>query len=394
MYDNKIRLAVITVVIALIILALGIGGMLNIAVFKKNYTESLAGGYDVAALAAKRNIEYSIRYGKMITRYIGMEEQLQEIKRNLPDAEKVCIVQPDGKILYELTGEVKNAKLSPELIGKVDFRQNRNHDSSLIVFSESSYHVFIPIRNPAAEWIASIDIVIPESVVATQVDAYSWMIFQATVVIAIVSLNFLVFILFAIPILDKNGQVRRMLLIFVAAIIFVMAQFAYRTANTNTFQQAYLAMAKENMNILMHTIGDDIISVVNKGVLFERLVGLDSYFDKVIAGSPEVAGIKLVDGQNTVLYQSQNKAEANPEYRYSRDLVTDKRGTAGTLEIELSKDFFKSKTQNIVTISLAITGCFFVVLAIFYRFLPDIKQKVVQRIKQTVYQQRQRSEVK
>jgi len=398
MHDNKLRLMIIGASILFIIVALWFGGLLNIAAFKQNYAESLSYSYQVAALPTKRNIEYAVRYGKPLAQFTGIEELLKEIKENISDANDVRIVLPDGRILYDVNGVVKNKQLSSELMGKNSFDTQQEQVSFDIALYENQYHVFIPIRDKENSWIGSIEIVIPAAVIDLNVDKYNWTVFQSTVVIGILTLNVLVFMLFAIPIMNRSGQLRKNWLMAIIGTIFIIAQVAYSTFNINLFQNAYIAMAEKNMATLLRSVGEDINSVVSKGVPYNRLVGLDAYLDKIIAGSPEIAELSIVDRQEQVLYkaplQGQNEQLKRSEHKYSLELMSDKAGVEGKIQIWLSSKYIDQKLEKILLVAISVAVGFFLLMTILVGLLTGHKEWIKYKLEAAARVPRHPREVK
>lgn len=386
MYDGKLRLVLVAAAMVLIIVALVGVGVFNIILFKKSYEDSLSRSYQVAIFPAKRNIEYALRYGKPLSHFFGMEELLQKIENNIPEVEELNIVQPDGKILYDRNGAVTGKSLPSGLIDKIGFVPTGSDANMVTVFLNDKYHYLIPLKDKDNQLAGFINMALPKSVIHAYVDENMWKLLQSTVVVGITSLNFLVFILFAVPIFDTNGGVRKKRLITTVITVFLLANVGYTTLSASLFSRSYETLTAKNMAIMLQSIGDDINSVLAKGVVYEDLTGIDDYLGKIIAGSPDIGDIAISDGRGQILYHilaaeaSGNRSENS---MVSRDLLADRSGVSGTITIILSQAYIYGNLKSIVLSSLVVTGCFlsFIPFAMlkFVHLLPQIKTKLMTR---------------
>lgn len=379
--NNRLRLVLIAVSIFLTMVALGFSGWITIVTFQKNYIDSLAASYQVVAQSAKRNIEYAVRYGKPLNNFAGMEQLLGYVKDNVPELENARVIQPDGKILYDLSGPVKNKQLPAAVVNEIKFDSAPNGVRSYARQYAAEHHFFIPLRDKDGVWIGTLDFSVSDSHINSHVARYSWTVIQDTVVIGIISLNFMVFLLFAIPLLDDQGKIRRSVLIAIVGCIFGLAQLSYSALNIGIFQQAYISTAQSNIEIMAKSIKSDVDGVIAKGIPYAKLSGLDEYLSQIISSSPGIERIVVETSDGKVKYQaaaarSDEYLWANP-VEYSRELIADKNGVSGRVQVGLSDFYIAGKIKHILTDSLIIAVVFFLLFYEVFRFVPFAWQKSV-----------------
>ena len=208
MNTRKADLIFVISSILLILVVIGFTGGLNIASFKKNFTESLVNTYAVSGGETVRKIEYAVKYGKPLTNFYGIEDLLAKKHQDHPDLTEVQIVLPDGKIQYTQNGAADQLFLEPDVGTQVVF-ENNDDVPYLSIQSGGDYHVFLPLYDRNRDWIGSLDMVFSEDSVNLQTKGYFWQLILYLTILALFSLLCLVLYIFFVPILDSAGNVRK-----------------------------------------------------------------------------------------------------------------------------------------------------------------------------------------
>jgi len=360
--------------LALIVIVLGFSGWLNIVSFKKNYVNSLVSSYAVAGGEARRKIEYAVKYGKPLTNFYGMQELLAETAKQSSDIENIQIVLTDGHIIYALQEGTGDNFLPSQMIRKVDFQIDSPSHSYTSALQEGKYHVFIPIRDRQNSWIASIDMVFNESLVDREVDGYIWPIIKMMLVIGAIASCFLLGLLWFIPILNGAGEIRRKRLLAIFVCVLGAAQLAYAATNTSNFKSVYLDMAQKNTMLSATIIKKDINRVIQLGVPYQRLVGMEEWLQRIISSVPEMDSIYIRDVQGEILHSApvgkveQSLAEKSL-FQYSVPLMTDSAGVQGELEIVLSQSYIADKVREILLDALTVSLISFFFMIEFLLFI-------------------------
>lgn len=97
----KFQVRIIVVTLAILVATLLLNSILSLASFEKIYVSSLVSSYELTAKNLKRKIESSLRYGKPLAQYEGMDKLLSEVMRNTPDLSQVAVLSEQGKLLYQ-----------------------------------------------------------------------------------------------------------------------------------------------------------------------------------------------------------------------------------------------------------------------------------------------------
>lgn len=331
--------------ICLLLAVLIFEAVLNVSTFKKNYIDSLTSSYKVIAFQGKGNIEYAVRYGKPLDRFTGMTDILLSIRSMSTDLRDVRIISRDGIILYNTAGENKQKTMPQKLLAAVDFTSGK--EDSAIRHYQDSYHLFISIRDKQGQWIGSMDVEFSEDVVADYIWPYITSIIKVLLAIVLGGICLLWFIFQILPI---NGPVGNNLIFAVLLPVFLFTQTLFSFYTGNLFKEAYLAIAQRNMMLVGDTVQRDIEYVINKGITYNRLAGLDEYLRTVISRTMEVESIVLEDFQGNILTKAAVSSDSDRQSereQYKKVLASDNQNFAPALKIYISPDYIASKLQAV-----------------------------------------------
>ncbi|MGM0643806.1 MAG: hypothetical protein ACQETC_08540 [Thermodesulfobacteriota bacterium] len=111
-FKAKIFLATLSILITTLLL----NSVMSIFSFEKNYVESLISTYEVAGDAMKRKIEQSLRLGKPLDKFQGMDRLFEKVAGQNRHISMIRIHGKDGDVLYEFakTGSEGVSDFSPD----------------------------------------------------------------------------------------------------------------------------------------------------------------------------------------------------------------------------------------------------------------------------------------
>lgn len=140
---RKESIAFIVFAVALIAVVLAFTGALIIFSFQQNYLNSLVTSYYVNGNDVMRKIEYSLRYGKSLENFYGIESVLGEKHQQNAAIDRIFIISADGTILYDHNGKVYNEFLPSSLRTaikekatiEVPYIYEKYHDDYYLFFS-------------------------------------------------------------------------------------------------------------------------------------------------------------------------------------------------------------------------------------------------------------------
>ena len=113
----KFQFKIILTTLAILIVALVLNSVLSLASFEKLYVASLVSTYEIAGKNLKRKIEKSLRFGKPLTKFTGMERLFAEILDTNPNISAVSITTPDRQVRYHT-----DKKIPVPAIQKMQYR--------------------------------------------------------------------------------------------------------------------------------------------------------------------------------------------------------------------------------------------------------------------------------
>ncbi|MEX1030885.1 MAG: MFS transporter [Paenibacillaceae bacterium] len=351
MKSRKADLIFVISSILLILAVIGFTGGLNIASFKKNYTDSLVNTYAVSGGETVRKIEYAVKYGKPLTNFYGIDDLLSKKHGDHPDLTEVQIVLPDGKVLYTKSGTEGKVSLDPSVIDQVNFNDNSNPFVS--VKSAGDYHVFLPLHDRDQSWIGSLDLVFSEQSVNDKTSIYFGELILYLTILSICSLLCLVVYIFFVPVLDSTGQVRKKAMFAGLIIILSLVQIIFGLLNFQLFEKAYQDVAKENISQTAQMIQNDIESVVNKGVPYDKLFGIEDYLKNISHSVPFIDSITVSSSDTSTVYTTVNdhttyKLKSADEWNIIRPMPKDRNSHIGTIHIKLSESYIAGKIKQII----------------------------------------------
>lgn len=96
-FKAKIFLATLSILITTLLL----NSVMSIFSFEQNYVSSLISTYEVAGGALKRKIEQSLKLGKPLDKFQGMDRLFENMAEQNPHVSMIRIEGENGKVLYE-----------------------------------------------------------------------------------------------------------------------------------------------------------------------------------------------------------------------------------------------------------------------------------------------------
>lgn len=365
MNDRKVKSTFIIDSTLLILIVLIFTGGLNIASFKENYTESVVSSYAVAGGESVRNIEYAVKYGKPLDNFFGIETTLQGVQEETPSIEEVKIALPDGKILYNQDGLVEKQQLPKHLTSLLDFSEST--EQYIYALDDEKYHMFLPIYDRDHQWIGSLSLVFDENVVTSNTDPYMWKLIGYLVMLAIMSLGCLLIFVTKVSIINEHGEVQKKRILTSLIVILGLVQTLFGFLNYQMFNSAYKEIANDNTAFTARVIEQDITAIIDKGVSYENLYGVDQYLQNTIQALPVVDRINLIDSSGHILYTTAEEGtkpvQVDPNYMYRTQLKEDQTNKTAHLEMIISENYISGKMKNIIldTGTIVLTSFLFMV---------------------------------
>jgi MFS family permease len=376
--SSGVRIYFIIAVSLLIFVVLGVTGGLNIASFKQNYTQSLISSYGVLGGETVKKIEYAVKYGKPLSNFYGIEELIGQIKEDSSSIEQVYVLHNDGTSIYDLSGPISGRKVAPDLWSKVDFKDATSNAKFISLIDQDKYHLYLPIRDRAGDWIGNLELVFDKSVIKNSTDAYMDRLILLLCGFAFLSVIFLLFFIFRVSLIDEHGGVRKKRLLIFIFTLLGFIQLSFGAVNYTMLKSGYLEIIKDNTSVILKVVERDIESVVDKGVPYSKLYGVGDYLGRLIESVPEIDRISVIDSG----YTSERLVDETQTsiYTYSVPLATDRDGHDNyRTVVDLSQSFINGKMREMLldTLTMLIISFLLMVeITLFVFILLSRKVKV------------------
>ncbi len=382
---GKERSTVLVFFLIAIIVVLAFTGLLVVSDFQLNYVDSLVSSYEVSGQQSVNKIEYSLRYGKPLENFYGIEETLKEVQQDLPEITEVQIVSTDGQVMYDTDGIVEDKRLPIELQELSNFGNDEisaanegveqtegmlgtsstDDNSYSYGTHEGNYHVFLPIQGQDSQWHGSFQIVFPAEIIN---DHVTDVIVQLVLyLIAMALIGFLVLLILSrwINFINAEGKINKKNFLVTSMIVLGLIQIAFGLLNYNTFRNEYQDIAQNNTTSISNIISNDVESVLNLGVTYDQLYQLEKYLANIVDNVPEISMINLntLDGETTYSTQDVlgsietselNLDEMDRDMIHRYPMIEDNQQNAAAIELILSEEYFAERMQNILLDSLTV----------------------------------------
>ena len=200
----------------LLIVALGFNALLSLNSLEKLYVESIASQYSAIGKDLQRNLEKSLRFGKSIKKFIGMDKMLEETKSNLikeysegttsaitmnavsASDISVSVALPDGSILYSTDESLVGTTLPKQV--RIDYSPPEDETISSremsYIKNGNTYFTPLPVRDMKKEWVATAIIAFDEKQVKALLDTVRDNTVKMISIILICSIILLIILLF------------------------------------------------------------------------------------------------------------------------------------------------------------------------------------------------------
>lgn len=373
--SSTVRL--LTAGVVLLFLALGFNALLTYGSLEKLYIESIVSGYQVVGHDLQRKLDQSLRFGKNIEKFIGMNQLLEATKAHLvsqsisrsdssnaaiPPSDnrvQVLVSLPDGKILYSADEELAGEFL-PEIIKtgiSQDLRANEAREETNFVKYEDAYFITFPVHDRDRQWVASIVLGFQEKQVKDLLDTVLDKSIRLIVLIlsgAFICLYFFLRLVFT-RYMNRHSFSKKSLYIGFFLVVCA-AQILFSTSSIRDFEDYYLKISRAKAEILTGLLKEDIEYLFSKGIQISRLVKVDALMAEIIAASPELSALCILDKSGQALYMATRDGvvdlkDAPPtEDRQSAGGIPESPDTLYNVHTELLKD---DKTEGLILAAIS-----------------------------------------
>ena len=406
----------------LLVLALGFNALLTYGSIEKLYVASIVSSYQVVGKDLQRKLEQSLRFGKSIQKFIGMNNLLEETKRRLTariDAQDstpaaspsqhehalesvtVSVALPNTTILYSANEDLAGTSVPQKVWQPYDLPDaagNPQLQGGYVKYRHS-YYVTLPVRDREKTWVATIVMGFGEEQVETLLHR---LVHRELQLISIIALCCIILLPLALKLvipdrgLFSMGKFSKIKIYTVFMVVVGSAQILFAAFNMNDYRNYLLQITREQVQTLTLFLKEDIEYLFSKGIQIDHLVKMDVVMGEILAASPELDDLTIIDRQDNPLYRatkdgmtdfqktlderaqglSEARSASTSTYQVETDLAWEE-VVKGRIVGTISKDAIAAKIREVLLDSatvLAISLLFLVEMLILV--LPFIEQQV------------------
>lgn len=321
---------------------LALTSVLNTVSFNNNYTQSAAANNAIVVSGVVNKLEYSLRYGKSLENYYGIEDLFEQVKRLCDYIDEAYIVNINGDIIYE------NPYNGSEFVrpgGIDDNLENLHNTQGFLTWTENdTQNILIPVSDSTGSIVAGFGITYNNEVVTKNTHLYVSSIALYTVIAAIAAILLFILLFFII----RHDFVFKKLLLIVIPII-VASNLFLGAASFYTYRAGYTDLTKRTADTIGIKVQGDIKSVVNQGINYSELSEMDEYFRDVIKNTNQISIIELKPaGEGAGQSAKSGFSLYSDDIHYTYPFEPDRVGKAMDLHIEISEAYLKEKLNAII----------------------------------------------
>lgn len=294
---------VFKIALGLLIIIMSFTIFFNYMTFSSHYNQSLVNTYAVAGNEFVRKIEYSLGYGKPIDNYYGMHDILNQLKDIVPKLEQVNIVSPQGEILYDLSGFVRDRHLPEEQLQTAAFQQGLVKERLSYCFYQEKVYIFFGINqtphHSSYTHSADLAMVFPKSVFLHSNNYFIKQLAVWSGFVTLMALLLLTVIFFKTKLLRGQHSTNKRVFIVLITVIGG-AQLTCTGINYFLFQNAYTDMANTSRDFVQNIVQKNIDHIYAQGLSLEDITGFEQYLNAIKTDLPQIDQIQLVASDQEV----------------------------------------------------------------------------------------------
>ncbi len=330
---------------------MALSSVLSLASFEKIYTSSLISVYETAGKNLKRKTEQSLRFGKPLDKFQGMDALLAEVHKKNPEISYSAVGTPQGNILYH-TDSDQIGKQFPSPIPKFAPDQ-----IAITKLDKGNYLSFLPLYNRSEELTGIILMSFSREVIYKRLRDMAYQNLKALASVTIgTSLPLIGLLAFFIR-GNLQKHIRFRIFIIVMALI-VAGQLVYSYINLNSFEYSHVRALQSKCNKLGEFLRDDVEYVLNMNIPLSRLVRLENTLKEISEITPELEYIEISDLDRNVLYyadrQTMKQIEPGVKISYQSPDVSvpvyfrKENRHVGNIGLSISPEAIRSKSREIL----------------------------------------------
>jgi predicted MFS family arabinose efflux permease len=361
-----------------LLFALVLNVTLSILSLEKIYTDSLISEYTVIGRYYSRKIERSLSFGKLLSKFFGMPELLNEIKEENQKIYQIFIFSAEREPLVSLN---QNLPSSSSAVAEQEvMRRRQNKFDDFWLYRKGNYHLIFPLsggRSLPRTVQGYMEIVLPELIIKNKTEE---LVIDVARLLALFSLSSaIVFLALALLIFStrtsKYGFSLKTRALLATSIVLIISQIGFSYFSVSDFRDRYFQNIREKCQAMGRLLKKDINYLLGMGIPLNRLVGIDDLLKDILVFTPDLADITIVDKVGESLYRVEaensekistsslqgvvdvapqiesgkpvSRSDRKTEYRIVLPVAKDGQPT-GFVHLNISRSFVMAKIRDMV----------------------------------------------
>jgi len=325
--------------------------MLNISALRQNYDASIKSTYNVIGREAVRLMEYSIKYGKPLKNYFGMNELLENILEKQDEIVSVSVFDDMGSTLY-IVGKDDYEGTNIEDADRLILFEDNDEKESRSIEVDNQYHIFIPILNKEEAMEGGLEITLDNEKLNIGVEIFIGSNQKSAIGITILGCILMIGLIQIQKVLDTE-DINRKKLLWILIIVLLVTQGLYTGYNMMSLNQVYKDISVKNAESIKGIVKENTDRLSEAGLGWTEFKGIELWLTSMTGSLPDVSDIILSNTQDES-YRANNEAviEDNPQY-----IVVDQLGDEtqiGQIQVIISKENIRKKLMNAFLDSLSV----------------------------------------
>lgn len=363
-----------------LLFALVLNMALSTLSLEKIYTDSLISEYTVIGRYYSRKIERSLSFGKILPKFVGMPELLNDIKEKNQKIHQIFVFSVEKEPLFSLNQEMPFS--ASAIVDQEVARRLQNMSDDFWHYKDSSYHLIFPLStgsSSAKNVQGYMEIVLPELIVKNKIEELIIATGKLLVLFSVSSaLVFLLLALLFLPARRKNRKYTfslRTRTLLITSLVLILSQVGFSYFDVSGFRDRYFENIREKCQAMGRLLQKDVNYLLGLGIPINKMVGIDNLLKDILVFTPDLSDITIVDKVGDSLYRveaensegtpgsdSQDAGAVEPKNgshrRFSHSdgktnyriaLPVQKSGQpAGYVHLHISKSFIFAKIRDLV----------------------------------------------
>ncbi len=266
---------VVLTIILLGIIMTSFSAALTTMSYRKLQADTVVHAGVLNTTSAVKKLNYSLSFGKPIDKFYGLKEVLEGIDRLSYDINGVEITDSEGN--------------SIEMVGDISKNVRRTNPDEEYIIEQDGIYAFVGFD--AGEIILKLD----KGVVDVATKAYMSYIFRISTYIMLG----VVLAAFAVCYIKGGEEISVKRMRVSSIIVLLISQFVLCGLSMQRVDDAFRTSMDKIAVMTAHSLENDLNEVIERGISYEEMTGLEEYMSDIAADIPELENIGFAGSYET-----------------------------------------------------------------------------------------------